>query len=155
MAPSNRLAGREAIERAVGTTRCSDWCQVTQAQIDGFAAVTGDRQWIHRKDAGADGSPFGAPIAHGLLLVSIAMKMAREVSGLSDVTWAVYGFEKLRFRAPVPCGARVKCLTTILGLRELSGRLLMSVRLVLEIEGQRIPALATNCLLLRLPNETD
>lgn len=151
MAPTNRAG----VERAVGRTLSSAWCQVTQAQIDSFAAATGDGQWIHRTDATARGSPFGAPIAHGLLLVSLAMKLAREFGGLPDATWALCGFEKLRFRAPVTSGARVKCLTTILDLQELSGRVLMTVRLVLEIEGQSIPALATNCLLLRLSGDAD
>jgi acyl dehydratase len=128
----------------------SRWSSVTQDQIDAFAAATGDNQWIHRTSAEQDGSPFHGPIAHGLLLVSLAITLARECGALEDATWVLYGVEKLRFRAPVRSGVRIRCLTTIKGLQQLAGRTLLQVRFVMEIEDQKIPALVADCLLLHL-----
>lgn len=131
-------------------TYYSSWCSVTQHQIDTFAALTGDKQWIHQVDAECSGSPFEGPIAHGLLLVSFAITLARESGALEGATWVLYGFDKLRFRAPVKTGTRIRCLTTIHGVRELFGRTLLNARFVMEIEGHTIPAFVGDCLLLNL-----
>jgi acyl dehydratase len=129
-------------------TFCSDWFCLTQAQIDAFAAATSDKQWIHQRNAKDTGSPFKAPIAHGLLLVCLAMNLARESGALDDATWVLYGFEKVRFRAPVPSMARIRCLTTICASRDVGGRTLANVRLVVEIQNAKIPAIVADCLLL-------
>jgi acyl dehydratase len=131
-------------------TYCSDWASVTQGQIDSFAAVTGDNQWIHRDNAKSAGSPFNAPIAHGLLMLSFGIRLARESGALTDTTWVLYGFDNLRFRAPVRCGARIRCLTTIRGVRKLAGKTLLHTQIAMEIEDQQIPALVADCLLLKL-----
>ena len=128
----------------------SDWFEVSQSQIDAFAAATGDRQWIHSGAAKSAGSPFSGSIAHGLLLVSLSVSLARKCGALADATWVLYGFDKLRFRAPVESGARVRCRTTIQRVRVLSGRVLTDVQFEMEIEGHKIPALVTACSLLRL-----
>ena len=128
----------------------SGWFQITQAQIDAFAAATGDNQWIHEANTRDIGSPFNAPIAHGLLLVCLAINLARQCGALDETTWVLYGFEKLRFRAPVHCGASIRCLTTIVANREVGDRTLANVRFVLEIQGAKIPALVADCLLLNL-----
>jgi acyl dehydratase len=128
----------------------SRWVSVTQSQIDAFAAVTGDQQWIHQGNAQEAGSPFNGPIAHGLLLLGLAINLARECGALEDVTWVLYGFEKVRFRAPVHCGARIRCLTTVNNIRQLAAGTLVNVRFVMEIENAKIPALVADCLLLNL-----
>jgi len=133
----------------------SRWFSVSQDQIDTFAALTGDNQWIHQVDAECSGSPFHAPIAHGLLLVSLAISLARESGALADATWVLYGFDKLRFRAPVKTGTRIRCLTTVQGVRQLFGRTLLSARLVMEIEDHTIPAFLADCLLLNLGQTPD
>ena len=146
-------AGRcrpDIIKPVVGSTHCSNWLQVTQGQIDKFAVATGDRQWIHRDDVEPEVSPFRGPIAHGLLLASLTISLARDCGALPDATWVIYGFDTLRFRSPVRSGARIRCRTTIQSVRELSGRILVGTRFVLEIEDQKIPALVTNCSFLGL-----
>jgi acyl dehydratase len=149
------VEGREDGRLVVGAHYRSLWFQVTQDQIDSFSSATGDEQWIHGRDASLGGSPFGAPIAHGLLLVSLCIKLARDTGALSKATWVLYAFDKLRFRAPVRTGSRIRCLTTIQGLRELSERAVLDVRFVVEIENQRIPALVTECSLLHLTTAMD
>lgn len=131
-------------------TYFSRWFSVTQEQIDSFAAVTGDKQWIHQLKAECSGSPFNAPIAHGLLLVSFAISLARESGALQDATWVLYGFDKLRFRAPVKTGTRIRCRTTVRGIKELCGRTLLDAQFVMEIEDHKIPAFVGDCLLLNL-----
>jgi len=133
----------------------SSWISVTQEQIDAFAAVTGDNQWIHQLDAECAGSPFGGPIVHGLLLVSRAITLARESGALKDETWVLYGFDKLRFRAPVRIGTRIRCVTTIQGTNEFAGRTLVCARFVMEIEGNKIPAFVAECRLLNLSKTPD
>lgn len=129
-------------------TFCSDWFHLTQAQIDAFAAATGDKQWIHRQDAKETGSPFKVPIAHGLLLACLALNAARECGALADTTWVLYGFEKVRFRAPVPSMVRIRCRTTAGASRHVGDRTLVNVRLVVEVQNAKIPALVADCLLL-------
>jgi len=128
---------------------------VTQEQIDAFSAATGDNQWIHRGDVEPGHGPFGGPIAHGLLLASLAINLARDSGALPEGTWVLYGFDKLRFRAPVHGDICIRCLTVIRDLQELGGRLLLNVRLVIEIADGKVPALTTNCSLLYLNREAE
>jgi len=67
---------QENIEPTSGSSRCSRWIRLTQSQIDAFAGATGDLQSIHCANAESEGSPFGGPIAHGLLLVSLGISLA-------------------------------------------------------------------------------
>ncbi len=143
-------ARRGFVKPYVGKTYRSSWFQVAQSQIDAFAQATGDEQWIHRNDAGMARSPFGEPIAHGLLLVSLGISLARECGALPDATLVLYGFDNLRFRGPVRSGASVRCLTTIQDVRKMSGRWLLNIRFLMEIENQKIPALVADCSLLSL-----
>lgn len=136
-------------------TYYSRWFSVTQDQIDSFAAVTGDKQWIHQFGAECSGSPFHAPVAHGLLLVSFAISLARESGALQDATWVLYGFDKLRFRAPVKTGTRIRCRTIIRGVRELFGRTMLNARFIMEIEDHMIPAFVADCLLLNLGPDSE
>jgi acyl dehydratase len=80
---------RQVAPLIVAKAYSSDWSCVTQDQIDAFAAATRDNQWIHRADAEHAASPFGGPIAHGLLLVSLAITLARECGALEDATWVL------------------------------------------------------------------
>ena len=95
----------------IGRELVSPWREVTQDAIDQFAAVTGDRQWIHiDRDRAQRESPYGATIAHGFLSVSLISKLLRDAVG--DVTgtrMAInYGLNKVRFPAPLPSGSRVR-----------------------------------------------
>jgi acyl dehydratase len=141
---------REASDLFAGKTYCSKWFQVTQSQVDAFAQATGDEQWIHSSDAGPAGSPFKGPIAHGLLLLSLGINLARECGSLPDATLVLCGFDNVRFRGPVRSGARVRCLTTIEDVRKVSGRLFLNTRFLMEVQDQKAPALVAACSLLSL-----
>ena len=139
----------------IGKEHLSDWFHVTQKQIDAFSEATGDNQWIHRFDVEPGQGPFGGPIAHGLLLVSLAISLARDSGALPEGTWVLYGFDKLRFRAPVRTGTRIRCLTVIRDFQEIGVRLLLNVRVVIESSAGKIPALTMNCSLLCLNREAE
>ena len=147
------LLGDEAAANLVGRRRISYWFEVTQKQINAFSEATHDHQWIHQATVKGH-SPFGGPIAHGLLLVSIALNLAREGSALPEGAWVPYGFERLRFRAPVRSGTHIRCLTTILGLQKFGSRLLLNVRLAIEAEERNAPVLTADCSLMCL-SKTD
>jgi acyl dehydratase len=147
------LLGDESATKIIGRRRISHWYEVTQKQIDAFSEATHDHQWIHQATVKEGCSPYGGPIVHGLLLVSIALNLALEGSTLPAADWVLYGFEKIRFPAPVRSGSHIRCLTTILGSREVGGRLLLNVRLAVEMEDRNSPALIAYCSLLCFKKE--
>jgi acyl dehydratase len=127
----------------------SEWLTITQDLIDEFAEVTGDRQWIHldRERAHRD-SPFGATVAHGFLTVSL---LSRLVSQAVDVQLEAklrvnYGFNRLRFPAPVPAGSRIRAHVTANAIREIEGGIEIAWGVVIEVEHQAKPALAAEWL---------
>ncbi len=109
----------EFVGRPLGV---SSWITATQDRIDTFADATDDHQWIHvdPPDRAAKNSPFGGPIAHGYLTLSLIIPMWYEVLKVDSVTLAVnYGLNKVRFTTPVPAGARVRLDATLESLEEL------------------------------------
>ncbi|WP_199547864.1 MaoC family dehydratase [Streptomyces sp. N35] len=87
----------------------SDWFPVPQARIDTFADATDDHQWIHVDPEQAKNGPFGVPIAHGLLTLSLFIPMFTALLDVDGVKTKVnYGFNKVRFPAPVPAGSRLR-----------------------------------------------
>lgn len=88
----------------------SKWFEITQTRIDAFADCTEDHQFIHVDPEAAEKTPFGGTIAHGFLTLSLASAMSYDaVAPLDGVVMGVnYGFDKLRFLAPVPAGSRVR-----------------------------------------------
>src|SRR3954464_11197429 len=122
----------------------SDWILVDQARIDAFAEVTEDRQFIHVDPEGAAKTPFGGTIAHGFLTLSLLSRMAADVMQVPETTrMAVnYGFEKVRFLAPVRAGKRVRGRFTLSSIEEKGpGRLQFVHAVTVEIEGEDKPAL--------------
>ena len=104
-------AGIEEIQAKVGSEiGCSPWILVSQQSIDTFADVTGDHQFIHVDPEAAKQTPFGGTVAHGFLTLSLLSQMAEHVVYLPEtVKMGVnYGFERVRFIAPVRSGARVR-----------------------------------------------
>lgn len=123
----------------------SDWIEITQKMIDGFADLTGDDQWIHIDvERTKRESPFGGPIAHGFLTVSLLSKLTREaVDVRGDYRLRVnYGFNRLRFPAPVPAGSLVRALVKAEGLKDIEGGIEVSWGVNVEISGMSKPALA-------------
>jgi acyl dehydratase len=135
------------VGRELGT---SDWLTVSQDRIDQFAACTGDRQWIHIDvERSKRESPFGAPIAHGYLSLSLVAAMIMELGVVPPDAATVlnYGLDKVRFITPVKAGVRVR-LRASLASAELQsgGRMVLKLNSTLEIEGEAKPALIAEVL---------
>ena len=120
----------------------SDWLEITQDRVNTFADATGDHQWIHVDPERAKAeSPFGGPIAHGYLTLSLANLFLPEIMQVENVSMGVnYGCEKVRFPAPVPVGSRVRGGGEIISAEEVKGGVQVVVRMTIEIEGSERPA---------------
>jgi acyl dehydratase len=93
----------------------SDWIVVTQEAINQFAQATGDHQWIHIDVERAKAGPFGAPIAHGFLTLSLIPQFVASAVHIADVRMGVnYGLNRVRFMGPVPAGSRVRAALALL-----------------------------------------
>ena len=130
----------------VGVSR---WITVDQARIDAFAETTEDRQFIHIDPVAAAKTPFGGTIAHGFLTLSLLSKMA-EGNGIvpeNVVMGLNYGFDKVRFLAPVASGKRVRANAEIADVTVKDGnRFLVKQAISVEIEGEETPALIAEWL---------
>ncbi len=127
----------------------SRWFVVDQAKIDAFADTTEDWQFIHLNPELAKQTPFGGTIAHGFLTLSLASAMSYDaVKPLDGVVMGVnYGFDKLRFLAPVPAGSRIRGRFKLLSAEDKGGgRWLIKHELTVEIEGGDKPALIAEWL---------
>jgi acyl dehydratase len=128
----------------------SDWVTVGQDRIDQFAACTGDRQWIHVDvERARRESPFGGPIAHGYLSLSLVAAMVMELGVIPPdaATGLNYGLDKVRFIAPVKAGARVRTRANLASAEpQKGGRMLLKLQGTLEIEGGAKPALVAEVL---------
>jgi acyl dehydratase len=128
----------------------SDWVTVGQDRIDQFAACTGDRQWIHVDvERARQESPFGGPIAHGYLSLSLVAAMVMQLGAIPpDAATALnYGLDKVRFIAPVKAGARVRMRARLVSAEpQNGGRMLLKLQSTLEIEGEARPALIAEVL---------
>jgi acyl dehydratase len=135
----------EEILRAVGEPLgTSDWVEITQGRVDNFAEATDDHQWIHVDvDRAQAESPFGGPIAHGYLSLSLLPSLGWQIYATEGAKMGVnYGSNKVRFPAPVPVGSRVRLHALLLDATERpDGAVHMLVEQTLEIEGHPKPAL--------------
>lgn len=134
------------IGEEVGVSR---WFEVDQAKIDAFADATEDWQFIHVDPDKARQTPLGGTIAHGFLTLSLASAMSYDaVPPLDGVAMGLnYGFDKLRFLAPVPSGSRVRGRFRLLACEDKGGgRWLIKHELTVEIEGGEKPALIAEWL---------
>jgi acyl dehydratase len=139
------IASIEDIKAKVGNEAgVSDWILVDQARIDAFADVTEDHQFIHLDPEAAAKTPFGGTIAHGFLSLSLLSRMAADAMLRPEgVKMGVnYGFERVRFLAPVRAGKRVRGHFTLVGLEEKRlGQWQFVHTVTVEIEGEDKPAL--------------
>jgi acyl dehydratase len=120
----------------------TDWVEVTQEQVQLFADATGDQQWIHVdvERARAE-SPFGAPIAHGYLTLSLSNLFLPELLQVPCASAGVnYGTGKVRFPSPVEVGRRVRGSAVITAVEEIAGGLQTTITITVEVEGQAKPA---------------
>lgn len=118
----------------------SDWHTVTQQHIDQFADATGDHQWIHVDPARAKAGPFGAPIAHGFLTLSLIAGFSQRTMVVRDVRMGVnYGLNKVRFMAPVPVGSRLRVHMQLLDATPIEGGQQLTWKNTIEREGADKP----------------
>lgn len=120
----------------------SEWVEITQDMVQGFANATGDRQWIHCDPARArDESPYGGAIAHGFLTLSLGPMLAEQVFALAGVRLTLnYGLNRVRFPSAVRVGSRVRMYADLLDLKQVSGGLQVVLKETFEIEGDDKPA---------------
>ena len=115
----------------------SDWHEVTQEHVNLFADATGDHQWIHVDVERANAeSPFGGPIAHGYLTLSLLVPLVSQVLTVTDSKMGVnYGLNKVRFPAPVPVGSKVRARVVLKDVEEVAGGLQNTLAVTVEREG--------------------
>src|SRR5215510_12010899 len=115
----------------------SDWLEIRQERIDGFADATGDHQWIHVDPERAKSGPFGGTIAHGYLTMSLVNLFLPQIMEVRGISMGVnYGADKLRFPAPVKVGARVRGGGELLKVEDVKGGAVQAtVRVTVEVEG--------------------
>jgi acyl dehydratase len=119
----------------------SDWYEVTQDAVNLFADATGDHQWIHVDvERAKKESPFGGPIAHGYLTLSLIVPLVSQTYTITDSTMGVnYGLNKVRFPAPVPVGSKVRARVTLKDVEEVAGGLQNTLSVTVEREGGEKP----------------
>ncbi|MFC7304023.1 MaoC family dehydratase [Streptomyces monticola] len=135
--------GLAALKKLAGSELgVSDWIEITQERIDTFADATGDHQWIHTDPQRAADGPFGAPIAHGYLTLSLFIPLFTDLLDVQGVTTKVnYGLDKVRFPAPVPVGSRLRLSAHLASADDVAGDgVQIAVDGAIEIENGPKPA---------------
>jgi acyl dehydratase len=135
---------RSAEGEVLGT---SDWHEVTQADVDTFADVTGDHQWIHVDVERARQTPFGGTIAHGYYTLSLAPRLSDQILRLDGFAFGLnYGLNKVRFPAPVPVGSRVRMTCKLAKLEDIPGGAQVTFENTFEVEGGDKPVCVAESL---------
>lgn len=131
----------------------SDWIDVSQERVDRFAEATGDRQWIHVDVERARQGPFGGPIAHGFLTLSLLPALIEQAFHVEGVRMGInYGLNKVRFVSPVPVGSRLRARFVLLGSENIdAGGVQITWRVTLEADGQSKPACVAESLIRYYP----
>jgi acyl dehydratase len=145
---TTEFASPQALLDAVGTDLgTTDWVTITQDQINKFAEATLDNQWIHVDTERAKAGPFGAPIAHGYLTMSLAAYFGGQLIRVSGISMGInYGADKVRFPAPVPVGSKLRGRGEILDAKEVPGGVQTTVRITIEREGADKPAAVVDAI---------
>jgi acyl dehydratase len=143
------FASPDELVKAVGEhLGHSEWHEVGQDRVNGFADATDDHQWIHVDPERAKAGPFGTTIAHGFLTLSLVPGLSSEVYRVDNVRMGInYGLDKVRFPAPVPVGSRLRGGVELLGADEVAGGALqVRCRVTVEREGSEKPACVAETL---------
>jgi acyl dehydratase len=142
------MATIEEVKAQVGQELgVGDWVEVTQEKINQFAEATGDHQWIHVDVERAKGGPFGGPIAHGYLTLSLIPSLGGGGLGVDGVKMGVnYGLDRVRFVSPVPAGSRVRARRKLVEVKEGEGFVQLKVEVTVEVEGNNKPACVAETL---------
>ena len=144
----------EDLAACVGqTVAVSDWIAVTQEQVNQFAEATGDHQWIHVDVERAKAGPFGAPIAHGFLPLSMLPKFFDSALEVVESRMGVnYGLNRVRFMSPVPVGSRLRGHLKLLSSEPIANDGVQMVwETTIELEGTAKPACVAESVVRRFP----
>ncbi|RZI92358.1 MAG: MaoC family dehydratase [Variovorax sp.] len=144
----------EDLAACVGqTVAVSDWIAVTQEQVNQFAEATGDHQWIHVDVERAKAGPFGAPIAHGFLTLSMLPKFFESALEVVESRMGVnYGLNRVRFMSPVPVGSRLRGHLKLLSSEPIANDGVQMVwETTIELEGTAKPACVAESVVRRFP----
>ena len=148
----HEVTGLDALNALVGTELGrSRWFEVDQARIATFADATDDHQWIHvDPDRCARESPFGVPVAHGFLTLSLLPSMLADVLAMVDARLVVnYGLNKVRFPSPVPAGSRVRAAIVLAALDREGDAAQLTLDVTVEREGGTKPVCVAEFLVRR------
>ena len=119
----------------------SDYLTITQEQVNIFADATGDHQWIHVDVERAKAGPFGGPIAHGYLTLSLGPVFLPQIFGVEGVAMGVnYGTNKVRFPSPVPVGSKLRAGVKLLNVEDVTGGVQVTLETTFEVEGAKKPS---------------
>lgn len=126
----------------------SGFRSLSQDEINTFADLTGDHQWIHVDAEKAAQGPFGATIAHGLLTLSLGPTLAQTIYRIDGMAMAVnYGYDKIRFPTPVPVNSKLRLGATLSSVKDVAGGVQVGITFVWEVAGQSKPACVAEMLL--------
>ena len=132
------------VGRKVGPT---EWRRMTQEQVDQFAEVTGDRNFIHVDPERARGTAFRGTIAHGYLTLSLLGPISQQLLVVSDASTSInYGLNKLRFPGPLPVGAEFRGYGGIVEVTAVDGGIQVTATFTIEVKDAPKPALVAECL---------
>ena len=140
---ARKINGVDELKSLVGEhLGYSEYMEITQDQVNKFAEATGDHQWIHVDVARARAeSPFGGPIAHGYLTLSLGPVLAPQVYTLGGFKLGVnYGCNKVRFMSPVMVGARLRLGVSLIAVEDIAGGIQMTMGFAFECEGAPKPS---------------
>ena len=126
----------------------SSYLTISQERVNQFAEATGDFQWIHVDVERAKTGPFGGPIAHGYLTLSLGPVLLPEIFAVSGISMGVnYGTNKVRFMSPVPVGAQLRAGAKLMNVDEIAGGAQVTLEIVFECEGAAKPSCVAEVIL--------
>lgn len=138
------MAGlKECVGRKLGPT---EWAEMTQDEVNRFADVTNDHNFIHVDPERAKATPFGGPIAHGFLSLSLLAPVTQQLTVTDAATSVNYGLDKVRFPAPLPVGAQWRGLAEITDVSEIKGGVQANVTASVEVQGSERPAVVAEMI---------
>ncbi len=147
------ITGPDELKAKIGEELgVSDWHEVTQERINAFAESTEDFQWIHVEPERAKDTPFGGTIAHGLYTLSLGPKFSYSMFSLEGFAFGLnYGYDRVRFPAPVPVGSKVRMRATLSKVDDVPGGLQITITQTFEVEGGEKPVCVAEALARAYP----
>jgi acyl dehydratase len=122
------------------------WQEMTQDEVDRFAELTGDHNFIHVDPERAAATPFKGTIAHGFFGLALVAVAAQQVSVTDAATSVNYGLEKVRFPAPLPVGSQWRSGAEVLEVTEIAGGMQAKIKATVEVQGSERPSVVAECL---------